>query len=67
MVLEVMGRHAGWIALYAGIAGGGDILLIPEISFNLKVFFKKLTRVLEKESCLPWSLSLKGSCWMESM
>jgi 6-phosphofructokinase len=31
MVLEVMGRHAGWIALYAGIAGGGDVILIPEI------------------------------------
>lgn len=34
MVLEVMGRHAGWIALHAGIAGGGDIILIPEIEWN---------------------------------
>src|SRR3954470_17507810 len=34
MVLEVMGRHAGWIALYAGIAGGGDVILIPEIEWN---------------------------------
>ncbi len=34
MVLEVMGRHAGWIALYAGIAGGGDVILIPEISWT---------------------------------
>ena len=34
MVLEVMGRHAGWIALYAGIAGGGDIILIPEIPWT---------------------------------
>lgn len=34
MVLEVMGRHAGWIALYAGIAGGGDVILIPEISWS---------------------------------
>lgn len=34
MVVEVMGRHAGWIALQAGIAGGGDILLIPEIPFH---------------------------------
>jgi 6-phosphofructokinase 1 len=33
MVLEVMGRYAGWIALYAGIAGGGDVILIPEIPF----------------------------------
>jgi phosphofructokinase-like protein len=35
MVLEVMGRNAGWIALYAGIAGGGDIILIPEIPYDL--------------------------------
>src|SRR6476646_503197 len=34
MVLEVMGRHAGWIALYAGIAGGADVILIPEIDWT---------------------------------
>jgi len=34
MVTEVMGRHAGWIALYGGLAGGGDIILIPEIPFS---------------------------------
>jgi phosphofructokinase-like protein len=34
MVLEVMGRHAGWIALHAGIAGGGDVILIPEIPWT---------------------------------
>ncbi len=34
MVLEVMGRHAGWIALHAGIAGGGDVILIPEIPWS---------------------------------
>ncbi len=37
MVLEVMGRHAGWIALYGGIAGGADVILIPEIPFDLEV------------------------------
>ena len=35
MVLEVMGRHAGWIALYGGIAGGTDVILVPEIPFEL--------------------------------
>ncbi len=35
MVLEVMGRYAGWIALGAGMAGGGDIILIPEIPFEI--------------------------------
>src|SRR4029077_8472191 len=34
IVLEVMGRHAGWIALQGGIAGGADIILIPEIPFD---------------------------------
>src|SRR5213075_3249055 len=36
MVLEVMGRHAGWIALHGGLAGGADIILIPEIPFDFE-------------------------------
>lgn len=35
MVVEVMGRHAGWIALHSGIAGGADVILIPEKKFRL--------------------------------
>ena len=35
MVLEVMGRHAGWIALWGGIAGGSNVILLPEIPFSL--------------------------------
>lgn len=35
MVVEVMGRHAGWIALYGGIASGADVILLPEIPFDL--------------------------------
>jgi 6-phosphofructokinase 1 len=34
MVVEVMGRHAGWIALHAGVAGGADVILIPEIPYD---------------------------------
>jgi len=34
MIMETMGRYAGWIALYAGIAGGGDIILIPELPYD---------------------------------
>jgi ATP-dependent phosphofructokinase / diphosphate-dependent phosphofructokinase len=34
MVVEVMGRYAGWIALFAGIAGGADVILIPEVPFS---------------------------------
>ncbi|MFN3192125.1 MAG: 6-phosphofructokinase [Aureliella sp.] len=36
MVLEVMGRHAGWIALHSGLAGGGDVILIPEIDWTFE-------------------------------
>lgn len=36
MVVEVMGRHAGWIAVHAGMAGGADIILIPEIPIDIK-------------------------------
>lgn len=36
IVVEVMGRHAGWIATYSGIAGGADVILIPEQPFNLE-------------------------------
>lgn len=35
MVVEVMGRHAGWIALYSGVAGGADVILIPEQPFDI--------------------------------
>jgi ATP-dependent phosphofructokinase / diphosphate-dependent phosphofructokinase len=34
MILEVMGRHCGWIALYSGLAGGADIILVPEIPYR---------------------------------
>lgn len=36
MIVEVMGRYAGWIALHAGVAGGADILLIPELPFEME-------------------------------
>ena len=36
MVLEVMGRHAGWIALWGGIAGGANVILIPEVAFSFE-------------------------------
>src|SRR5215831_4833034 len=42
MVLEVMGRYAGWIALYSGVAGGADVILIPEIPFNYESVCAKI-------------------------
>ncbi len=35
LVVEIMGRHAGWITLYAGIAGGAHVILIPEVPFSI--------------------------------
>ena len=46
LVVEVMGRYAGWIALYAGVGGGADAILIPEIPFNLDIL---ATRLLERD------------------
>ena len=42
MVLEVMGRYAGWIALLAGIAGGADVILIPEVPFRYESICAKV-------------------------
>ena len=36
MIIELMGHHAGWLALYSGVAGGGDIILLPEIEYNIR-------------------------------
>ncbi|MEZ4225484.1 MAG: ATP-dependent 6-phosphofructokinase [Polyangiaceae bacterium] len=44
MVVEVMGRYAGWIALHAGIAGGADVILIPEIPFDIDRVCEKIQR-----------------------
>ncbi len=42
MIIEVMGRYAGWIALGAGLAGGGDIILIPEIPYDVGAICEKV-------------------------
>ena len=42
MILEVMGRYAGWIALHSGIAGGADVILIPEIPYQIDAVIRKI-------------------------
>ncbi len=42
MIVEVMGRYAGWIALYSGIAGGADVILLPEIPYKLESIARKI-------------------------
>ena len=44
MIIEVMGHNAGWLALYSGLAGGGDIILLPEIQFNIKSIVKNIKK-----------------------
>src|SRR5678816_4934457 len=51
MVVEVMGRHAGWIALHGGLAGGADVILIPEIPFDHEKVASAV-RLREEDQCL---------------
>jgi ATP-dependent phosphofructokinase / diphosphate-dependent phosphofructokinase len=44
LVVEVMGRYAGWIALHAGVGGGADAVLIPEIPFDLSIVCERIAR-----------------------
>lgn len=48
MVVEVMGRHAGWIAAYSGIAGGADCILIPEIPIDIEEVCKSIKKRHER-------------------
>lgn len=48
MILEVMGRDAGWIALHSGIAGGADVILIPEIPFTME---QVAAKIVERDRC----------------
>ena len=48
MILEVMGRHAGWIALHSGVSGGADVILIPEIPFSAGQVARKIQ---QREAC----------------
>jgi len=58
MVIEVMGHNAGWIALHSGLAAGGDIILLPEREYDLKVVAKTLLSRAEKGK--PYSIVVVG-------
>ncbi|MDD2511945.1 MAG: ATP-dependent 6-phosphofructokinase [Proteiniphilum sp.] len=47
MMIELMGHHAGWITLYAGMAGGADIILLPELGFNMNEVIDKIKKRME--------------------
>src|SRR5262249_37692575 len=48
-ICEVMGRHAGWIAFHAGVAGGANVILIPEIEFDLDRVCEYIVRRFESQ------------------
>jgi ATP-dependent phosphofructokinase / diphosphate-dependent phosphofructokinase len=48
LIVEVMGRHAGWIALHSGLAGGADVILIPEIPFDIDEVCRLIRRRHER-------------------
>ncbi|HEX7958105.1 MAG TPA: ATP-dependent 6-phosphofructokinase, partial [Pyrinomonadaceae bacterium] len=65
MVLEVMGRHAGWIALHSGVSGGADVILIPEIPFSTEQVAKK---VKARDACgakFSIIVAAEGACETE--
>ena len=49
MIIETMGHHAGWLALYSGIAGGGDLIIIPEIKYDERVICDYLKKRVENK------------------
>src|SRR5436189_118743 len=62
MVLEVMGRHAGWIALHGGIAGGAHIILIPEIPFDYDRIAAAINARAERGSLSAIVVVAEGAC-----
>jgi 6-phosphofructokinase 1 len=54
LVIELMGRHAGWITLYAGLAGGADVILIPEVKMSLE----EVCRIIRQRHTLGRDFSI---------
>lgn len=63
MVVEVMGRHTGWIATHAGIAGGGDVILIPEIPWDFNGILKKIRQREEAGRKFTIVVAAEGAKW----
>jgi 6-phosphofructokinase 1 len=61
MVVEVMGRHAGWIATYAGLAGGADIILIPEEPFDIEEVCDSLTHRHQRGASFSIVVTAEGA------
>lgn len=62
MILEVMGRNTGWIALHAGLAGSADVILIPEIPFSFEAMIKKIHQREKAGSKFTNIVVAEGAC-----
>jgi len=54
MIIEIMGHHAGWLALFSGVAGGGDIILLPELEYNIRSVCRNIESRYEENK--PYSI-----------
>ncbi|MGH9476990.1 MAG: 6-phosphofructokinase [Terriglobales bacterium] len=66
MVVEVMGRGAGWIAIYAGVAGGADVVLIPEKPFDILEVCELLRRRHARGKYFSIVVAAEGARWAEA-
>lgn len=65
MILEVMGRHAGWIALYSGIAGGADVVIIPEKKTKIDEIVKVIKNRYERGKLFSIIVIAEGATFVE--
>src|SRR5205823_12169933 len=65
LVVEVMGRHAGWIALYSGLAGGADVILIPEQPFDIDEVCRLIRRRHERGRYFAIVVAAEGATPVE--
>jgi ATP-dependent phosphofructokinase / diphosphate-dependent phosphofructokinase len=65
MVVEVMGRHAGWIATYSGLAGGADIILVPEKPFDIEEICAQITHRHERGANFSILVAAEGATPVE--
>ena len=65
MILEVMGRHAGWIAMYAGIAGGADYIFIPEKKVKIEEAVKVIKNRYKKGKLFSIIVVAEGATYIE--
>ncbi|MDR0473595.1 MAG: 6-phosphofructokinase [Treponema sp.] len=67
IVIEIMGHKAGWLALFSGVAGGGDVIIIPEIPYDIKVIGRHLEKRAEAGKSFSIVVAAEGAVSAEEM